>query len=197
MPTKSRRFAPRLECLADRSLPATVALFGSTLMITGDELDNTVTIRDTGQLGFVDPESGVRSGGITVVADGVEHWFGTEVRAIVVDTLEGDDTVAYEITGPLASTRLIGVDLGRGADTFTASLDNQAVSGVGTTLGITVDGRGGGDTMSLSAVGTTVEAGASLSVELYGDGGRDAITFSHSFGDPLPANVLLKKDQRR
>ena len=197
MPTTSRRFAPRLECLDDRSLPAVVNLVGSTLMITGDSGPNSVTISDTGQLGSVDPETGVRSGGITVVADGVEYWYGTQVLAIVVDTQEGADTVAYELTGPLTSTRLVGVDLGRGADTFTATLDNQAISGFGTTLGITVDGRGGGDTMVLSAGGTTVAEGASLSVELLGEGGKDFITFTHSWGELLPTNVGLTKDQRR
>lgn len=198
MATKSRRFAPRLECLDDRSLPAVmVDLIGSTLVITGDSGANSVTISDSGQLGSVDPETGVRSGGLTVVADGVEYWFGTQVSAIVVNTYEGDDSVLYALTGPLSATRLVSVDLGRGDDSFTADLTGQTISGAGTSLGISAYGGGGRDTLVLNAVGTTVAPEALLSVELYGQAGKDAITFNHSWGDTLPSNVTLTKDQKR
>ena len=198
MPIQTRRFAPRLECLDDRSLPAVlVDLVGATLIVTGDSGPNSVTISDSGRLGSVDPDTGARSGGVTVMADGVEYWFGTEVGAIVVNTYEGNDSVAYTLTGPLSTTRLVSVDLGRGADTFTADLTGQTISGASTNLGISANGGGGGDTLVLNAVGTTVAPEARLSVEFYGEGGKDTIVFNHDPGFELLPNVFLKKDQRR
>ena len=198
MPTTFRRFVPRLQCLDDRSVPAVlVNLVGTTLVVTGDDAPNAITVSDSGQLGSVDPVTGAPSGGITVVADGVTHWFGTEVGAIVVYGNGGDDSVAYDLTGPLSATRLIGVELGRGRDTFTANLTGQSINGATTNLGISVQGDGGGDSMTLNAGGTTVDPAARLSVEFFGEAGKDAIAFNHDPGFELTPNVFLTKDQRR
>jgi hypothetical protein len=189
MSAQSRRFVPRLEVLADRSLPSVTAAIvpGTTILqITGDEFDNAVTISDGGDQGV-----------ITVAGGELPQSFDAAlVDSILVQTFDGDDTVTYNLTGPLSTTRLVTVDLGRGYDTFTANLDNQTISGAGTNLGISVEGGRGGDTMVLNAAGVTVAPGARLSVDFHGEAGKDFITFNHSWGLAIPANVTLTKDQK-
>src|SRR3954468_1070066 len=134
MSSTSRRFVPRLEALDDRSLPSVSYLLdGSTLTITGDAGANTIVISDAGT-----------DSGIIVNGDGDPFVATTPISAIVVQTLGGDDTVIYDLSGRLTTTRLVSVDLGRGADTFTVNLNGQTVSGAATNPGITANGDGGG-----------------------------------------------------
>lgn len=197
MSAKSRRFIPRLDILDDRCVPAVlVELQGTVLTITGDAGDNSITITDTGKEAvYQDP--GERFGGITVVADGETFLIDTEVTAILVNTFAGADSVVYDLTDFLAVTRLIDVQLGKGADTFTANLTGQVIDGESTNVAINAYGQGGGDTLVLNAEGVTVNPGARLDVYFEGAAGRDAITFNHSWVPTLPDNVTLKKDQRR
>ena len=193
MSSNSRRFVPRLEALDDRSLPSvTYAVVGTdtgnTLIITGDAEANTIVISDAGT-----------DTGVIVNGDGNPYDATVEnapISAIVVQTLGGDDTVLYELSGPLTVTRLVSVDLGRGADTFTVNLDGQTISGASTNLGITATGDGGGDTLILNAVGATVSPEAGLSVGFKGQAGKDTITFDYSFGFLDLGNVTLTKDQK-
>ena len=90
----------------------------------------------------------------------------------------------------------MSVDLGRGADTFTVNLNGQTVSGAPTNLGITAAGDGGGDTLTLNAIGATVSPEARLSVDFHGEAGKDAITFNYGFGFLDAGNVTLTKDQK-
>src|SRR5262249_17239789 len=168
MSSKSSRFIPRLVALDDRSLPSvTITVTGSTVAITGDDGANNIVIHDDGT-----------SAGITVVADGVT-WVAPGARsAIVVSTLGGGGVVEYDLTGPLPTTRLLAVDLGKGDDAFTANLNGQTISGPSTNLGITVDGGKGADTLILNASGATVAPEARLSVDFSGDAGHDAIAFN-------------------
>ena len=186
MSSKCRRFVPRLEVLDDRSLPSVSYLLdGSTLTITGDADANTIIISDAGT-----------DSGIIVNGDGDPFVATTPISAIVVQTLGGDDTVIYDLSGPLTTTRLVSVDLGRGYDTFTANLNGQTISGSSTNLGITADGDGGGDTLTLNGVGAVVAPEAGLSVDFHGRAGRDFITFDVGSDLLNASNVTLTKDQK-
>ena len=197
MPTHFRRFVPRLEALDDRTVPAvTVVPTGSLLTITGDTEANAIVISDTGQPGFV-TETGEQVGGLTVAVDGgLPQWFGG-ITTISIFGDAGDDSVTYELTGPVTATRFVTAELGRGRDTFTATLNGQTVSGASTNFGITVQGDGGGDTMVLNAFGTVVNPEARLNVQFSGEAGKDAISFNHDPGFELLPNVTLTKDQKR
>jgi hypothetical protein len=88
------------------------------------------------------------------------------------------------------------VDLGLGADTFTANLDAQ-ISGAGTNVGISATGGHGSDTFVLNAASmTTVAPDARLSVDFSGDAGHDGITFNFDPSLLVNGNVTLTKDQR-
>jgi hypothetical protein len=186
MPSKCRRFVPRLEVLDDRSLPSvSYVLNGSTLIVTGDDGVNTIIISDAGT-----------DSGIIVNGDGDPFVATTPISAIVVQTLGGDDTVIYNLSGQLTTTRLVSVDLGRGADTFTVNLNGQTVSGASTNLGITANGDGGGDTLTLNGVGAVVAPDAGLSVDFHGRAGKDFITFDVGADLLNASNVSLTKDQK-
>ena len=187
MISKSRRFVPRLEALDDRSLPSvSYFLNGTTLVITGDAGANTITITDDGT-----------PAGLTVVGDGVPFPAVGDapvvISAVVVDSDAGVDTIVYDLVGPQSAGRLLSFDLGRGKDVFTANLNGQSITG---NLGIVVNGDGGGDSMVLNAHGVTLE-GAGLSVEFFGQGGKDSFAFNHDPGfDTLPG-VNLVMNQRQ
>src|SRR5205085_207936 len=97
---------------------------GSTLMVTGDAGVNSIIISDSGT-----------DCGVIVNGDGNPFVATTPISAIVVQAGGGNDSVVYELTGPLTTTRLVSVDLARGVDTFTVNLNGQTVSGASTNLG--------------------------------------------------------------
>jgi hypothetical protein len=189
MSSKTRRFIPRLVALDDRSLPSVSAgiVPGTTILqITGDDNANNIQITDDATMGV-----------ITVTGDGVSQTFdATAVESIVVNALGGDDVVEYDLTGPLATTRLVSVDLGKGTDTFTANVDAQ-ISGAGTNLGISATGDHGGDTLIFNASSaTTVDTNSGLSVDFSGNAGHDSIAFNFDPSLLVNGNVTLTKDQR-
>jgi hypothetical protein len=181
------RFVPRLQAFDDRSLPsvtASVVPGSSILQITGDAAANTITIQDNGQ-----------ATGLVVVGDGQTFTFAQTILAIVVDTGDGNDTVGYNLLGPLTGTRSISVDLGRGADTFTANLSGQTLTALAN-LDISAYGRGGVDTLILNAQGVNTEANSILNVYFEGGAGKDKITLGYTPGDLAFGQVFLAKDQR-
>jgi hypothetical protein len=192
MSARTRRFVPRLEALNDRWLPSvtivTTGSIGATLQITGDDTANNIVITDDGT-----------GAGITVNADGQPTWttpVGMTIAAVVISTLGGDDTVTYNLTGPLTSTRLVSADLGKGNDSFTFNMNNVSVSGSATNLGIIANGGDGNDTLTLNAHGVSVAPDATMSVQLYGQAGKDTINFNYDPGLLALGNVTLKKDQK-
>jgi hypothetical protein len=169
MSSKTRRFIPRLVALDDRCLPAvTFNLVGTTLIVTGDNSGNTITITDTGT-----------ASGISVVGDGASWSAATPVSAIVVTTGTGNDVVEYDLVGPLTTTRLLSASLGRGNDTFTANLHGQTISGSSTNLGISVNTGPGKDTTILNAQGATVDASAHMSLNVIEGPGKDTTQFNY------------------
>lgn len=192
MSARIRRFIPRLEALDNRSLPSvtiiTAGTTGATLQITGDDTANNIVIADDGT-----------GAGITVDADGQPTWTtpaGVTISAVVISTLGGNDTVTYNLTGALTSTRLVSADLGKGADSFTFNMIGVAVSGDSTSLGITASGDGGGDHLTLNANGASVVPLAQMSVQFSGNAGKDTINFNYDPGFLDLGNVTLTKDQK-
>jgi hypothetical protein len=110
-----RRILPRLrlEALEERSCPScsvgtvrgTVADPGARLVIVGDSLPNTVTVREHCSTHTVE-----------VVADGTPYSFPDDFAKIEVDLGAGNDTFRYEVVGggDLVSGRDVTVHLGSG-----------------------------------------------------------------------------------
>lgn len=192
MPTKSRRFLPRLEAFDERCLPSVTAVpSGNILFITGDRADDQVVITDTGG-----------PGGLSVVADGNTIPVGSNITAINLDMGAGNDTVTYNLIGTLTETHFITAHLGRGADTFTANLSGQALAPI-TELPISVYGDGGGDTMNLNATGICLQqipgddtSKSTLNVYFEGGSGKDNFNINCTTVDGSLVNVLINPVQK-
>jgi hypothetical protein len=185
MASKSRRFVPRLQALDDRVVPAvSFELQDTYLFVTGDTGANTITITDTGT-----------DTGLTIVGDGVTYQPPTTVTHIFVRADEGDDTVVYDLVAPLTVFRLVDVQLGRGADTYTANIGGQSLA-PWVNLQMTAAGQGGGDTMVLNAHDVSTDANSILNVFFDGDGGKDVITLDYTAGSLALGQVILQKDQK-
>ena len=187
MATQSRRFVPRLEALNDRVVPAvSFDLQGTFLFVTGDTGANTITITDSGT-----------ATGVGVVGDDVPYVATSPITHVFVDTLDGDDTVVYNLTGPLAVNRLVDAQLGLGVDSFTVNLTGQSLAAL-VNLDITAYGgdRGGRDTMVLNAQRVSTNEDSILNVFFEGAGGKDTIVLDYSPGAVALGRVILEKDQR-
>lgn len=166
MSHRTRRTALRLELLHDRTLPSvTITEAGGVLTVRGDQANNTVVITDTGT---ADP------GAISVVADGQSYTSQAAVTRIRVIGWNGADSVTYNLTGDLATSRRVGVCLGNQDDTFTADLGGNVVAGGH--LALWVYGGNGEDTLSVGGAGGGVAAGGQLDVHLFGGNGIDAVS---------------------
>ncbi|HKB00563.1 MAG TPA: hypothetical protein VKD90_00020 [Gemmataceae bacterium] len=184
-----RRFVPRLEAFDNRIVPTVQVLpltADGTLTILGDDATNVISISDTGK----DPAS------LIIEADGQFYFVDGFVTRIQVFTADGDDTVVYQLSSDLATSRTVSVDLGLGNDSFTASLDGQTVA-AGADLVIQAVGGGGKDSLTLNASGVNVGAGAHLTVDFQGGRGHDGVAFNYTPNvvDPT-AVVSLTADQR-
>jgi hypothetical protein len=189
MATQSRRFIPRLQALDDRSLPSvSYDLQGTFLFVTGDIGDNTVTINDTGT------DIGIEVIGVGELGDVTTFTATTPITHIFVSTLEGDDTVVYNLTQPLSVFRLVDADLARGADSFTANISGTSLATL-VNLDISAAGGMGADTMVLNAQNVSTAEQSVLNVNFDGDAGHDSITFDYTAGVEL-GTVSLTKDQK-
>src|SRR5262245_10489452 len=114
------RFLPNLEALADRIVPAVSAIFqGGQLVVSGDELDNTITIsRDAAGTILV-------NNGQVPIAVGTPTVANTIV--ILVNGGSGSDAVSLDETnGALPRARILG---GSGNDTLIGGSGNDTLSG--------------------------------------------------------------------
>jgi hypothetical protein len=171
----SRSSRPALELLEARDCPAvSLNVFGSTLVVTGDDANNTVTITDDG------------NGNVTATGDGRTVNAGG-INQIVVDTRCGNDTFRYTLTGALEGDRSLSVKLGRGTDNGT--IDAQAGVARGT-FAVNLDGEDDADT--LSATLGSIAAGARADVRVEGDGGNDTINVA--FSGELDGELRLRAD---
>jgi hypothetical protein len=103
--------------------------------------------------------------------------------------------VSYNLLGTLVASRNIVLELGRGADTFTANLTGRTLA-AGANLDISAYGRGGADTLLLNAQGVSTAAGSILNVYFAGGAGKDRISLDYTPGDMAAGLVFLEKDQR-
>src|SRR5262245_7872915 len=115
--TPPARYAPRLEVLEDRLVPAlTIREVNGVLRIKGDDhLNDFITIGDTG---------GSVAGPVTVIANGQFRLSRTPITRIRIDTGGGRDTVQYSLLRNLISgqNRRIDIDTGSDLDTVTINL---------------------------------------------------------------------------
>jgi hypothetical protein len=170
----SSRFAPKLEALGDRIVPAVIPVVeGTTLILKGDSKANEVVIVDDGTT-------------LTITADGDTVDVPEGVERIEVSLGSGDDTVTYELTGDLTVARDLDVSLGNGKDEFTGSVEGNLLDGVA--LEVVARGMNGRDVLNFDALGD-VGAGGLLSVALGGGNGVDTIGIT--FGGTLLGDLSL------
>src|SRR5262249_1978927 len=94
-------FRPQLEPLETRHCPsAVVTSIPHARLNLGDSGNNTVQISDNG------------SGTVTASVDWTPAVTKSGINYILVFTKGGNDTVNYNLTGPLTTPRLLSVDLG-------------------------------------------------------------------------------------
>jgi hypothetical protein len=191
--SKAPKFVPRCEALEGRDCPSSgvsAAVFGHTLRVRGDANANTVTITDDGH------------GNVTATIDGKPSVTGSGITKILVDTKAGNDTVKYTLTGALAGSEAVFIDLGKGTDTATVDATPGVTAGK---LRVRVEGHG---TDTINSTFGSVAAGASVEGSFEGGRGNDTIntTFSgtlngslrlnsegHQGNDTIATNVTINK----
>jgi hypothetical protein len=201
MSAKIRRFVPRLECFDERAMPSVTYAYDPNLQqltITGDAVaGDNLTINDDGT-----------AAGITVTSGDGHNWpnateTGGIVAQVFVKTQGGNDIVNYNLNAPLTVFRLVDVDLGLGADKYTANISNMSLAAPTppntqpVNLDLSAHGGGGGDSMILNATNFSTASGSVLNVDFSGDAGKDVIQFNYSIGlDGQNGIVSFKKDQK-
>jgi len=135
---RTSTFRPRIEVLEDRTcLSASIVVAGPLLFIKGNSSDNAVTITDHGN-GTV--EASITDGSNTISKT------GTKVNAIIVLTGDGDDTVDYNLTGPLTRVRALTINTGDGVDNVDLDFSGQVISSKA--LGIALNTGSGNDVVT-------------------------------------------------
>jgi hypothetical protein len=172
---QQNRVVPRVEALEERQvLSCTVGVNNGVMTIQGDDGVNTVTINQK-VLGTVS----VQADNLTTSASGIK-----EIR---INTRGGKDTVNYNLNPVLPrlpwvrtdqkGTQKVNVYLGTGDDKFQTSMCPQHLMS-GASLSFDVNGSVGDDDllMDMAPHDIAVDKGASLSVKLDGNYGRDRVT---------------------
>jgi hypothetical protein len=159
---RAASFVPRVETLEDRRLlAATVtAAADGTLMIHGGAENDRVRIFDNGTAA-VD----------NVVVDVNGRMMSPEVTVthIIVKTGSGNDTVTYNLNGPLvaSTSRNLFVDLGPGVNSFGARLRGGLLARSGLSMNV----RGGTNLSNIGVKATgnfQIATGATLNLILAG-----------------------------
>src|SRR5262245_60915146 len=129
----SRRAKLGCELLEGRDCPAgQISVFAGVMIVTGDGGANAVAVTDDG------------AGTVTATIDGTTRA-ASGIRAVVVNTGGGDDTIAYTLTGKEQGLRVVTVNAGTGNDRVTLDA-RPGVSGL-----FTFAAAGGADADVLSA----------------------------------------------
>jgi hypothetical protein len=182
------RAAPRLEMLEDRCLPA--IWFNPilhTLFIVGDSGPNKVVITDHGNNlpGAVSATMDGGGPGNSFVSNFVP------VHKILVLTGDRNDSVEYNLTGPLGVARAVDANLGRHFDNFTATLGGDLLPGAA--LQLDVDGGRHSDLIRVDAAADVdVAAGAELRLGLNGGPAGDNVLVQYR--GELDGHVVLDAD---
>jgi hypothetical protein len=149
-----RRFIPQLQALEERWCPTFgFAASANVLTITGDQYANAVTLFDNGQ--------GTVSAQMTTLGRKVVRTF-TGIDTIRVNTLAGNDSFAYGMTGPAKRNLNLTVNLGSDTNRANLSLLNDLVGRLDT---INVVGGAGNDQVWLQ-VGKLVNSTLNCNVAL-------------------------------
>jgi hypothetical protein len=178
-------FRPRLLALEDRRCPSCVVRQGGdTLTITGDRLDNRVSIVQVG-----DP-------GLLVACDDAPAQSVRGVRHIVLSTSAGHDRAVVQLGGPDTSPATIPdlfADLGGNDDSITINYFGPSVTGqpgAGNPpdsdrppIAIDVFGGGGSDSMVMNATGDLC---AAMNVTFHGNDGNGFL--AHNITDAAATN---------
>ena len=180
----SRNFILRLERLDDRALPSvSVVETGGTLVVHGDQSDNTIVISDDGT-------SDAGNVVVQVFDDDQTYTSNGAITKIRIVGRGGDDTVEYDLNGNLSNSRTVVADLGKGDDVFNANVNYLQLND-GASLTIRALGGNGKDQLSVNANCDVME-GASLSVVLKGGNGKDSIL--ENFTGVLMGTASFKAD---
>ncbi len=148
------RFVPRAEALEERTVLSCTTSFNpatGALVITGTNQADHIRIVDTG--------SPSAAGAVQVFCEGILKFSSPavglgikSVSSVKVDTLAGNDTVDYQLTGNLLfAQRAVSVDLGRGNDRFGADLHGSL--GFAGKLDFKVQGGEGRDLLAARSTG--------------------------------------------
>ncbi len=162
------RFKPWMQSLDSRVMPAVIATFsaaGQTLSVTGDNLDNTITI------------SRNAAGGILINGGAVQVIGGTPTVAntalIQVFGQGGNDNIALnEANGALPRANLFG---GVGNDTLTGGSGTDMLFGQGGND--TLLGRGGSDFL-LGGSENDILTGGDADDFVFGESGDDRMVWN-------------------
>jgi hypothetical protein len=212
---RSAGFAPRLEVLEGRCLPAVSATqIGALLLITGTNGADDIRIGDagTGQISVL--------AGLPTLQPTFPQIFNG-VRTIRVRTLGGNDSVHYDLLGNATTSLALGVDLGAGADRFVAFMNGNDL-GAGAVYRLAVSGGAGNDRLgfasgndpdrttvarlsqglvlpfaqgtpnNVGSPGVDIAVGAALGLAFNGGGGNDVIGIADEgtiAGSPFPTGT--------
>jgi Ca2+-binding RTX toxin-like protein len=168
-----RPFAPRLESLGDRVLPAVTATFApgvGLLTVLGDAGNNTITISRDAAGKILVNGSAVAGGTATV----------TNTRLISAFGQAGNDTITLdEANGTLPAAQLFGGDGndvltgGSGADMLFGQAGND-----------TINGKGGNDLL-FGGAGNDVLTGGAGDDQVFGEAGDDQMIWNPGDGSDL------------
>jgi Ca2+-binding RTX toxin-like protein len=173
--TNPNRFVPALDVLDERILPAITASFNpaaGTLVVVGDQLDNTITIsrNATGMILVNNGAIPIQGGTATVANTTLIRVFG----------LDGNDTITLnEANGALPAANLFG---GNGNDILTGGSGNDQL--FGQAGNDTLFGRGGNDLLS-GGDGNDVLTGGTGDDQVFGDAGNDQLIWNPGDGSDL------------
>jgi hypothetical protein len=160
----ARPFAPRLESLDGRLVPAVTSisqnLSTGVAVISADGGADAIAVTDLG------------TGGVIVTGTGLSQAATLDpgIRTVRVNTAGGNDTVTYNLTNTFRRDLRLEVNLGTGGDTFRANLNGFNVAN-SSDLDLDVTGGSGGDVIRVDADGVdgnrvNIGAGSRLILDL-------------------------------
>jgi hypothetical protein len=161
------RFTPKVEALEERCvLAANFMVRNGTLLITAPTTptptNDTIIISDNGGNG---PNS-------VVAWDRAPFFPNVPIKQVVVVARAGNDRVLYNLTGDLTTSRTVTAFLGRGDDTFSATL-RRNIQSTGS-LNLNAYGGGGNDRLMATLIGSLF-GNAKLNINYNGGRGNNIL----------------------
>lgn len=190
-------FAPRLDALGDRVVPAitsiTQNLATGVATIVANGANDNITFTDNGSGSIVVTGAGLGAGGTALNAG---------IRKIELDTRGGDDVVRYLVNGNMARSIEFQAKLGNGDDEFSLiQHGSDVLSGVNQVF--KVEGQSGRDSLRVGAAGETgnrvnIAQGGSMQLTLLGGSNLDLFdkgdTINVSYRGELDGTFRLKAE---